>query len=184
VEVPSQILESWARDKGVLDTFAIDYRDPSRHLPEPVIEKLESARRASIATHYRRQLTFAILDLVLHGPPPEEGERDVVEVSNALFTEIFLPVPADTAFVAYFGHLTGYDGGYYGYAWADAIAADLVTVFTAQPGGFMDPTLGTRLRAEIFAPGGSRDPEVSIHAFLGRKRSLEPFLVYLGVPVR
>jgi Zn-dependent oligopeptidase len=38
-------------------------------------------------------------------------------------------VPPDTAFVAYFGHIIGYGAGYYGYAWADAIAADMATVF-------------------------------------------------------
>ena len=41
----------------------------------------------------------------------------------------FLPIDPDTAFVAFFGHLAGYDAGYYGYAWADAIAADMATVF-------------------------------------------------------
>lgn len=41
----------------------------------------------------------------------------------------------DTAFVAYFGHLMGYDAGYYGYAWADAIAADMATVFERAPKG-------------------------------------------------
>jgi len=30
VEAPSQMLENWAWDKSVLDTFAADYRDPSK----------------------------------------------------------------------------------------------------------------------------------------------------------
>ena len=34
---------------------------------------------------------------------------------------------ANRAFVAYFGHLMHYDAAYYGYAWADAIAADMAT---------------------------------------------------------
>ena len=87
-----------------------------------------------------------------------------------------LPVPEDTAFVAYFGHLMGYDAGYYGYAWADAISADMATVFEKAPGGYFDENVGMRLRKEIYEPGDSRDVNISIEKFLGRQRSTEPFL--------
>ena len=70
----------------------------------------------------------------------------------------------------------GYDAGYYGYAWADAIAADMATVFEHAPNGYFDQAAGRRLRVEIYEPGNSRDVNVSIEKFLGRKRSLEPFL--------
>jgi Zn-dependent oligopeptidase len=90
-------------------------------------------------------------------------------------------VPEDTAFVAYFGHLMGYDAGYYGYAWADAIAADMATVFAKSSNGFLDARTGRRLREEIYAPGDSRDVTVSIEKFLGRKQSIEPFLRTLGI---
>jgi Zn-dependent oligopeptidase len=83
--------------------------------------------------------------------------------------------------VAYFGHLTGYDAGYYGYAWADAIAADMATVFETSKDGYSDVATGMRLRNEIYAPGDSRDVNESIHKFLGRERSLEPFLKTIGI---
>ena len=85
------------------------------------------------------------------------------------------------AFVAYFGHLTGYDAGYYGYAWAQAIAADLATVFEKSPHGYLDPKAGARLREEIYATGDSRDVNVSIETFLGRHQSITPFLKTLGI---
>ena len=65
-------------------------------------------------------------------------------------SEVSLPVPPDTAFVAYFGHIIGYGAGYYGYAWADAIAADMATVFENAPDGFFDQTAGMRMRREIY----------------------------------
>ena len=38
-----------------------------------------------------------------------------------------------------------------------------------------------KLRKEIYAPGGSRDIDVSIHKFLGRDRSIQPYLKTLGI---
>jgi len=86
-----------------------------------------------------------------------------------------------TAFVAYFGHLMHYDAGYYGYAWADVIAADMATVFEHSSNGYFDETVGRRLRKEIYEPGDSRDVNVSIEKFLGRPRSLQPFLTKIGI---
>lgn len=102
-------------------------------------------------------------------------------LSNKVLSEVFLPMVPDTAFVAYFGHLMGYDAGYYGYAWADAIAADMATVFEQAPNGYFDQAAGRRLRVEIYEPGNSRDVNESIERFLGRKRSLEPFLKKIGI---
>ncbi len=82
--------------------------------------------------------------------------------------------------IAYLGHFVGYDAGYYGYAWADAIAADMAKVFEQAPERFFDVQTGRRLRDEIYAVGNSRDANVSIEKFLGRPRSLEPFLKKIG----
>jgi len=77
--------------------------------------------------------------------------------------------------------LMNYDAGYYGYAWADAIAADMATVFEKLPDGYFDKEAGMRLRKEIYEPGDSRDVNISIEKFLGRPRSLEPFLKKVGI---
>ena len=90
-------------------------------------------------------------------------------------------MPPGSAFVAYFGHIMGYGAGYYGYAWADAIAADMATVFEKSPDGFFDQAAGRRMRNEIYSVGDSRDINVSIEKFLGRPRSLGPFLKKIGV---
>ena len=91
-------------------------------------------------------------------------------------------MPPDTAFVAYFGHLMGYDAGYYGYAWADAIAADMATVFETGARRLLRPDSRPPVaRRRSTQPGNSRDVNVSIEKFLGRQRSLEPFLKKIGV---
>ncbi|MCF7764769.1 MAG: Zn-dependent oligopeptidase [Verrucomicrobia bacterium] len=181
VEVPSQILENWAWDKTALDSFAADYRDPTVKIPAELIAKLKEAKLATVGMFYRRQLAMGLLDLKLHTDPPGATDEALVSVSNKVLSEVFLSVPDTTCFISYFGHLTGYDAGYYGYAWADAIAADMATVFEESPEGFLDTKAGRRLRDEVYAPGGSREVDVSIQRFLQRPRSIEPFLKSLGI---
>ena len=181
VEAPSQMLENWPWDKKVLDSFAADYRDPKKKIPQEILSQLKTARFATYATYYRRQLSFGLMDLTLHTQIHATNADDLVPLSNKILSDVSFPVPPDTAFVAYFGHIIGYGAGYYGYAWADAIAADMATVFEQSPDGFFDKTTGMRMHNEIYAVGDSRDINISIEKFLGRPRSLNPFLKRIGV---
>ena len=181
VEAPSQMLQNWVWDKKVLDTFAADYRDPSKKIPAETIDKLKEARLATAALWYRRQFSLALLDLAMHEKHPENEPYDCVAITNPILEKVFLPIDPNTAFVAYFGHMNGYDAGYYGYAWADAIAADMATVFEKAKDGYLDKQAGMKLRNEIYAVGDSRDVTTSIEKFLGRKQSVEPFLKHIGI---
>ena len=181
VEAPSQMLENWPWDKKVLDSFAADYRDPTKKIPAEIISQLKAARLATEATRYRRQLSFGLMDLTLHTQIHAANADDVLPLSNKVLSDVSFPVPPDTAFVGYFGHIIGYGAGYYGYAWADAIAADMATVFEKTPDGYFDQTAGLKLRKEIYEVGDSRDVNISIEKFLGRPRSVEPFLKRIGV---
>jgi Zn-dependent oligopeptidase len=176
------MLENWAWDKTVLDSFAADYRDPSKKIPESILNQLKASKLAIEGTFYRRQLAFGLADLALHTQIHAGNAQEVVPLSNKIEADTFFPEPPNTAWVAYFGHIMdGYDAGYYGYAWADAIAADMATVFTSAPDGFFDVNAGHRLRKEIYEMGDSRDVEISIEKFLGRKQSLDPFLKKIGM---
>ncbi|PYI53291.1 MAG: hypothetical protein DMC62_05715 [Verrucomicrobia bacterium] len=181
VEAPSQMLQNWVWDKKVLDTFAVDYRDPSKKIPAEIVKKMNDAKLAIAGLFYRRQFAFATLDLVLHDQHPENEPYDCVLISNPILEKVFLPIDPSTTFVSYFGHLNGYDAGYYGYAWADAIAADMATVFEKSKDGYLDKQAGLRLRREIYEPGDSRDINISIEKFLGRKQSIQPFLKKIGI---
>jgi Zn-dependent oligopeptidase len=123
-----------------------------------------------------------MLDLRLHMSTDTQDFEKFVKVSNDVMADVYLDPPSDTAFVASFGHLGGgYDAGYYGYAWAEAISADMASAFKKSEGGLMDKDVGMRLREEIYATGGSREIEESIQAFLGRERSLQPFFEFIGI---
>src|SRR6266481_1624506 len=177
VEAPSQMLEYFAWDKKVLDSFAGDYRDPSKKIPAEMLAKLKEADLATKACAYRRQLSFGLLDLLVHQPLTAAQKADLNGYANSILNDVFFPSDPSTAMLASFGHLfDGYDAGYYGYAWADAIAADMASVFQSAPDGFLDAAVGRRLREEIYAVGDSRDITISVEKFLGRKHSTGPFL--------
>ena len=180
VEAPSQMLENWTWDKKVLDSFAADYRDPGKKIPPEILDQLQAAKYATYGSHYRRQLSFGLMDLYLHTQITAANATNAIPLVNATLAKTFLPPPEGTAFIAYLGHFTGYDAGYYGYAWADAIAADMATVFENAPDGYYDQAVGRRLREEIYSMGNARDVNESIEKFLGRPRSIEPFLKKIG----
>ena len=53
------MLQNWVWNKKVLDTFAADYRDPSKKIPAETIAKMKEARLATVGVFYRRQFAFA-----------------------------------------------------------------------------------------------------------------------------
>lgn len=177
VEAPSQMFERWVWDVDVLRTFAVDYEDPTKPIPAELVEKMQEISQSMAGVGYRRQMGLALSDLRMH----VGGVQDAGAVCNATNTEVLFPVPAGTNFAAYWGHLTGYDAGYYGYGWADSIAADLATAFEDSPGRFLDQEVGMRLRREIYEVGGSRDVRTSVREYLGRDSDNRAFLRQLGL---
>ena len=182
VEAPSQMLENWVWDKDVLDTFAADYRDPSKKIPADAIASLVAARQATEGYATRRQLSIGLLDLSLHTLSEDAAwQADVVKIVNDTTARVAVAQPNDTFWAAYIGHLAGYDAGYYGYLWAKVMAIDMASVFKQAPGGFLDEKVGRRLRDEVYGVGNTRDVADSVEVFLGRKRSVQPFLEYVGI---
>ncbi len=182
VEAPSQMLENWLLDKRVLDRFAVNYQNPKDKIPEDTLDKIKRSRLATIGISYRRQLAFAKMDLELHQNILKKTGKTAIDYTNDILRQVaFKPIPG-TSFITAFGHLFGgYDAGYYGYAWSDSIAADMASVFEKSPQGFLDKNIGMRLRKEIYEVGDSRDVNISLKKYLGRKPNNKAFLKKLGI---
>ncbi|HVH42710.1 MAG TPA: M3 family metallopeptidase, partial [Labilithrix sp.] len=82
-----------------------------------------------------------------------------------------------THFQASFGHLIGYDAGYYGYQWALSIAQDLFTRFKKE--GLLNAKTAADYRANILAPGDSDDAAKLVERFLGRPPSDAAYKAFL-----
>lgn len=182
VEAPSQMLENWVWDKAVLDTFAADYRDPAKKIPAETIAAMVAARQATEGWNERRQLSIGLLDLGLHTLSADEAWlADVAKITNDAIAGVTLAAPDETFWAGYIGHLAGYDAAYYGYLWAKVMAIDMASEFKKTPGGFLDEKVGRRLRDEVYGVGHTRDVAESVERFLGRPRSQQPFLDYVGI---
>ena len=69
-----------------------------------------------------------------------------------------------------FGHIFSgdhYAAGYYSYMWSEVMDADAFGAFE-ETGDVFDAGVARRLAENIYATGGTRDPEVAYVAFRGR----------------
>lgn len=176
VEAPSQVLENWCWDHKILSRISKHTKDPSRQISEDFVKKMNEAQKAGVGLFYLRQVAFAKADLEFHA---EGARKDSTAIMNRNLTETFFPPPENSAFQAAWGHMVGYASGYYGYAWADVMAADIFSFFKKT--NLMSPELGMKLRTEIYEPGSSRDENLSLEGFLGRPLSDAAFFENLGI---
>lgn len=177
VEAPSQMLENWAWDRGILSRLSKHYKT-GEAMPNELVDKMIAAKHANEGIFWSRQLFFGVFDMTIH----TSGEQvDTTAAWRKLQGEIMLMAPTEDAQgQANFGHLMGgYEAGYYGYLWSKVFAEDMFTVFEQE--GLESPIAGARYRTWILEPGGTLEPDALIRNFLGREPSKEAFYRSLGI---
>lgn len=175
VEAPSQMFEEWAWSREVLDRFA-QHEESGAKLPDSLFEAMKKSRHFGLALSTERQIWLAMLDLTYHTTePPFDTTRVLKRVSEEYFS--FGHVKG-THFQSSFGHLIGYDAGYYGYQWALALAHDVLSRFKKE--GLMNPKTAADWRNSVLSSGGSRDERGMIREFLGRDPSEKAYVDFLA----
>lgn len=176
VEAPSQMLEHWAWDKKPLALLSSHYKT-GKPLPPSLLKNLLASKEHMLRYGILRQLIMATLDLTLHSnnkpPEPAKFYRDLVKK----YTGITLP--RDAIYPAGFGHLDGYDAGYYGYLWSNVYAADMFTRFEKE--GIMNKKTGADYKKWILEKGGSAEEIDLVKGFLGRTPNNKAFLKEIGI---
>ena len=176
IEAPSQIMENWVWQEDILSEMASHYAT-GESLPEDVQARLLASRRFRVATAAMRQLAFAAEDLALHRQYGGASEAELLAFHRRV-RQPYLPVPMypEDAMLASFHHIFGgaYAAAYYSYKWAEAIEADLFSVF--KPGRARDREAGTRYRRLVLARGAEVEPDQLVRDFLGRDATPEAML--------
>jgi thimet oligopeptidase len=175
VEAPSQMLENFTWDPGVLKQISSSV-DTGKPLPDDLIAKIVASRcsndRICNAYQATRQLLLSLVDLDYYTAGPQVDTTAVwARVDNETTPVAWVPGthPQTT-----FGHIMGsYSAGYYVYLWSLVYAQDMFTAF--QKGGIENPAVGTRYRQDILAPAYTYGPDVEVRNFLGRPMSPDAF---------
>jgi len=179
VELPSQLYEHWLDRPEILEKFARHYKTGAP-MPRALMERLIASRtfnQGFLTTEYLGS-TYADLDFHLGGAK----EAHAVEAE----TRARMRMPEEVVLrhrPPHFQHIfsgDGYAAGYYSYLWSEVLDADAFNAFE-ETGDVFDPAVAKRLRDNIYAAGGARDPAEAYRAFRGRMPSVEPLLRKRGL---
>ncbi|MBO5832727.1 MAG: M3 family metallopeptidase [Alistipes sp.] len=180
VELPSQIMENWATEKEYLDLWAKHYQS-GEAMPAELIEKLIAAKNYLAAYFNIRQLSFGMLDMAWHTiTTPYEGDVLAFELEALKPTQV-MPVIEGCAMGPAFTHIFsgGYATGYYGYKWAEVLAADAFSYFKEK--GIFSKEVADKFRYEVLQKGGHEHPMDLYVKFRGHKPQTQALIDQMGL---
>ncbi|AIR88939.1 oligopeptidase A [Pseudomonas cremoricolorata] len=177
VEFVGTVLEQWCWSAHTLQQL----HRPQAGEPKASLEDLEqwlASKRRWQAVDEARRLRRAWFDV--HAHSGSAARQDVRALAVAANQAAGLPETfAHERFAESFDYLvTGYDAGYYCYAWAQAHAIDAFTRFEQAPAD--EAGMGRELRQEILSQGAVRSMTASFEAFMGRPLSLQAYAARRG----
>jgi len=173
VELPSQLMENWCRERIFLDTFARHYKTGAA-LPEAYIAHIRASERYQAGYLCLRQLNLGAVDLAFH--TLTEPLRQPVEKFEREHMHELLPSAEGCTTSTAFTHIFagGYAAGYYGYKWAEVLDADVFERFKER--GVFDRDTAESWRIKVLSRGGTRPPAELFRDFMGRDPQIDAFL--------
>lgn len=171
VETPSQIMENWVWNDVMLGKLS-KHVTTGKSLPKDVRTKILAGKKFLNAYHFMRQVLYGKIDMDLHTGKVKDATAAWRNMTK-MYLGVDLPVK-ETLFPAGYGHLVGYDAGYYSYLWALVYAQDAFSEFEKQ--GLSNVELGMKWRREVLEKGSTNDELKLITNFLGRKPNSKAFL--------
>jgi thimet oligopeptidase len=173
VEAPSQMLEEWAWDADVLQSFARNAA--GEPIPADLVERMRAADDFGKGIQARQQMFYASMSYWFHTERPADLTAKTIELQERYSPYRYLD---GTHMFASFGHLGGYSSAYYTYAWSLVIAKDLFSAF--DPDDLFDAEVAGRYRDRILAPGGTKDAADLVADFLGRPYTFDAYAAWLA----
>ncbi|WP_457150624.1 M3 family metallopeptidase [Mesorhizobium sp. P5_C1] len=181
VELPSQLYEHWLTVPAVLEKHALHVKT-GKPMPKALLDKMLGARTFGAGFATVEFTSSALIDMAYHARPdaPELPLRFEAETLEKLDMPDTIAMRHRTP---HFGHVfsgDGYSAGYYSYMWSEVLDADAFAAFE-ETGDPFNPGLAEKLRKNIYAAGGSKDPEELYTAFRGKMPSPHAMMVKRGL---
>ncbi|XP_056646897.1 mitochondrial intermediate peptidase [Diorhabda sublineata] len=161
-EVPSILMEYFASDHRVLQTFARHFQT-QKPMSEDMLQRLCASKRLFTASETQLQVFYAAIDQKYHSKHPLEGSTTEVlaETQKDFYC---LPYITNTAWQLRFSHLVGYGAKYYSYLVSRALAYSIwKKYFEADP---FSRTNGEKYREECLSHGGGKHPRDLVTEYL------------------
>ncbi len=176
-ELQSQILERWITTDKVIDQYLVHYQT-GEPIPAELVAKINKAAAFNQGFRTTEGLASMLMDMKYHTTDPGTIDPQVFEQESLAA----LNMPKELVMrhrSTQFGHIfsgESYAAGYYGYLWADVLAADAIEAFEQAPGGFYDKELTQRMVEFLFAPRNAMDPAEAYRQFRGRDAEIDALL--------
>lgn len=164
LELPSQLQENWAREEGVLSSFAV-HHSTGEPLPPDLLKTALDLEKFN-AAHTGMYMTFlSLLDMKWYTTDPDaitslEDLEDSVTAEHYLFSRLSGSISTS------FDHLEDYAAGFYSYKWDEMLDAQVFEKF--RENGLYDPETAQCLRDIIYATGNNFDPLEIFKAMCGQ----------------
>lgn len=180
VELPSQIMENWVKEKTSLALFAHHYQT-GESIPSEMVDRIIASENFHAAYAMMRQLRFGLLDLAWYAQDPSAvADVTAYELEAVRATDLMPNLPGTNISCA-FEHIFGggYAAGYYGYKWAEVLDADAFELFRER--GIFDRATADQFRRSILERGGSDHPMQLYKEFRGREPDPDALLRRAGL---
>ncbi len=179
VEFPSQFLENFAYEEGILKRFGFHYKT-KEPIPQELLEKIKASKNFQAAMFMLRQLEFALFDFKLH-QKLYQG-KEVNDLLNQIRQKTaLLKVPEYVRFEHGFSHIFagGYAAGYYSYKWAEVFSAD--AFFECLTNGEFNKTRAKEYKENILEKGAVKDMSDLYKEWLSRRPKPSALLRLYGI---
>lgn len=179
VELPSQIMENWAKEKEGLDLFAAHY-ETGEKIPADLVEKIKKSDNFLSGWSSLRQISFALLDIKWFTADPSTITSIEQFENEALAEALVTPREPGINMSSSFGHIWGggYSAGYYSYKWAEVLDADAFEYFKEK--GLFDKEVAKKFK-NILSRGGTEHPMKLYTEFRGREPDANALLRRSGL---
>jgi peptidyl-dipeptidase Dcp len=186
VELPSQVMENWAKEPEIMMTFAKHHKT-GEPMPQELMDKIKASGYFNQGFDNVEFIASALLDMEYHTitqPFRDDELKQVASIvdertiqNSGLILEIHFRHGS-----THFNHIFsgGYSAGYYSYIWSGMLDTDVYEAFR-ETGDFFDQETAISFRKNILERGNTKDAMEMFVNFRGREPVIEPLLRQRGI---
>ncbi len=177
VELPSQLLENWARHPDGLALFA-KHVESGEDIPQEMVQTLQELEKFWTGTMIVKQNEYAMMDMMFHTQEDIESPEKLTEIIKQTYaSSSVFPQPNIYSPHTSFSHIFngGYAAGYYSYMWAELLEKEVWRAFV-DSGNVFSPEVAQKLYDTILSAGTIKKAPELFRDFMGRDVQIDAFL--------